>query len=84
MLAKNNIYIHISSSTQCHSYLPESGPFELSNSAERRQVSSATRSEIRNCNQGLFTKQASYQFFPNSETAKSMLKFFSVNALYFI
>lgn len=81
-LAKNNLYIHISSSTQHHSYLPESWPFELSNSTERRQVSPATSSEIRDCNQG-FTKQASYQFFPNLET-KSTLKFLNVNAFYSI
>lgn len=56
---------------------------ELSNSTERRQVSEATSSEIGNWNQRLLTKQDSYQFFPNVETAKSMLKFLNVNALHF-
>lgn len=37
-LTRNIICMHISSSTEHHSYLPKSGPFELINSAERRQV----------------------------------------------
>lgn len=37
-LDRNIIYMHISSFTENHIYLSNSGPFELINSAERRQV----------------------------------------------
>lgn len=71
--------MHISSSTEHHSYLPKSGPFELNDSAERRQVL-----KVRIITKDCSLNKPAMGFFPSLETKKNTLQVFKVNALYFI